>query len=105
MFIIHLLYYFAGLIPLTGTTLSNTFKWFIKVQVDPLFFDDNMEMIESTLSSYRFILFGWEAIIYNQYNVLVVNSKYIYEFLSNTIFFIKKKHCYIVKHKKCYSRF
>ncbi|EFN82872.1 nuclear pore complex protein Nup133 isoform X2 [Harpegnathos saltator] len=68
------IHFALGLIPLTGTSLSNTFKWFVKVQIDPLFYDDDMEMIESTLSSYRFILSGWEAIIYNQYNVLVVNT-------------------------------
>lgn len=94
-----MLYYFAGIIPLTGTTLSNTFKWFLKVELGPLstIYVD-IEMIESTLSSYRFILSGWEAIIYDQYSVLVVNSEYIYEFLSNTIFLVRKLlYCQILK--------
>ncbi|KAG6799905.1 nuclear pore complex protein [Apis mellifera caucasica] len=59
-----------GLIQLSGTTLANTFKWFIPIKIDPISYHNDAE---STLVSYRFILCGWEAIIYNQYKVLVVN--------------------------------
>ncbi|XP_043529238.1 nuclear pore complex protein Nup133 [Frieseomelitta varia] len=59
-----------GLIQLSGTTLANTFKWFIPVKIDSISYHNDAE---STLVSYRFILCGWEAIIYNQYEVLVVN--------------------------------
>ncbi|XP_012233561.2 nuclear pore complex protein Nup133 [Linepithema humile] len=60
-----------GLLPLAGTTLSNAFKWFIPIKIDPLLFFHND--IESTLVSYHFVLCGWEAIVYNRHNVLVVN--------------------------------
>ncbi|OAD54862.1 hypothetical protein WN48_06062 [Eufriesea mexicana] len=59
-----------GLIQLSGTTLINTFKWFIPVKIDSISYHND---IESTLISYHFILCSWEAIIYNQYEVLVVN--------------------------------
>ena len=60
------------MIQLSGTTLANTFKWFIPVKIDSISYHSDAE---STLVSYRFILCGWEAIIYNQYEVLVVNCK------------------------------
>ncbi|XP_050469604.1 nuclear pore complex protein Nup133 [Bombus huntii] len=59
-----------GLIQLSGITLANTFKWFIPVKIDSISYHND---VESTLVSYHFILHGWEAIIYNQYEVLVVN--------------------------------
>ncbi|CAL7941715.1 unnamed protein product [Xylocopa violacea] len=59
-----------GMIQLLGTTLANTFKWFIPVKINSISYHNDAE---STLVSYRFILCGWEAIIYNQYEVLVVN--------------------------------
>lgn len=60
------------MIQLSGTTLANTFKWFIPIKIDPISYHNDAE---STLVSYRFILCGWEAIIYNQYKVLIVNCK------------------------------
>lgn len=60
------------MIQLSGITLANTFKWFIPVKIDSISYHND---VESTLVSYHFILHGWEAIIYNQYEVLVVNCK------------------------------
>lgn len=60
-----------GLIQLSGTTLANTFKWFIPIKTKSMLVYHND--IELALVSYRFILCGWEAIIYNQYEVYVVN--------------------------------
>ncbi|KYQ46946.1 hypothetical protein ALC60_14035 [Trachymyrmex zeteki] len=65
------IHFALGLLPLVGTTLSNSFKWFIPVKIDPIFYHND---IESRLVSYHFILCGWEAIIYNRHNVLVVNT-------------------------------
>ncbi|XP_034193341.1 nuclear pore complex protein Nup133 [Osmia lignaria lignaria] len=65
-----LIHFALGLIQLSGTTLAHTFKWFIPVKIDLLFYQND---IESILVSYRFILCGWEAIIYNKTDVLVVN--------------------------------
>jgi len=65
------IHFALGLLPLVGTTLSNSFKWFIPIKMDPLLYRDD---IESTLASYHFILCGWEAIIYNRHNVLVINT-------------------------------
>ncbi|KAG7207192.1 hypothetical protein KM043_008877 [Ampulex compressa] len=64
------IHFALGSIQLSGVTLGNSFKWFIPVKIGPLLYHDDAE---STLVSYRFILCGWEAIIYNHYNVLVVN--------------------------------
>ncbi|KMQ88267.1 nuclear pore complex protein nup133 [Lasius niger] len=66
------IHFALGLLPLIDTTLSYSFKWFIPVKIDPLLFYHND--IESTLVSYHFVLCGWEAIIYNQHNVLVINT-------------------------------
>ena len=63
-------YVALGLISLSSTTLANTFKWFIPVEIGLILNDDN---VESNLARHRFILCGWEAIIYNQYNVYVVD--------------------------------
>ncbi|KAG5319781.1 NU133 protein, partial [Acromyrmex heyeri] len=65
------IHFALGLLPLVGTTLANSFKWFIPVKIDPIFYHND---IESRLVSYHFILCGWEAIIYNRHNVLVVNT-------------------------------
>ncbi|KYM94728.1 hypothetical protein ALC62_14709 [Cyphomyrmex costatus] len=65
------IHFALGLLPLVGTTLSNSFKWFIPVKIDPIFYHND---IESWLASYHFILCGWEAIIYSRDNVLVVNT-------------------------------
>jgi nuclear pore complex protein Nup133 len=65
------IHFALGLLPLVGTTMSNSFKWFIPIKMDPLLYRDD---IESTLASYHFILCGWEAIIYNRHNVLVINT-------------------------------
>ncbi|CAK9828636.1 Nuclear pore complex protein Nup133 [Anthophora retusa] len=59
-----------GLIELSGTTLATSFKWFIPVKIDIIFYHNDAE---STLVPYRFILCGWEAIIYNQHKILVVD--------------------------------
>ncbi|GAB1864344.1 Nuclear pore complex protein Nup133 [Camponotus japonicus] len=66
------IHFALGLLPLTDTTLSNSFKWFIPIKIGPLLFyhDD----IESMLASYHFVLCSWEAIIYNQHDVLVINT-------------------------------
>lgn len=69
------IHFAIGLISLCGTTLTNTFKWFIPIKIDSLmrvYHDD----IESAILSYRFMLSGWQAIIYNRHSVLVANSKY-----------------------------
>lgn len=42
----------------------------------PMMYDMHHEEIESIVLSYRFILSGWEAIVYNHQNVIVVNSEY-----------------------------
>ncbi|KAL6440868.1 hypothetical protein ACFW04_003354 [Cataglyphis niger] len=65
------IHFALGLLPLIDTTLSNSFKWFIPIKIGPLFYHDD---IESMLVSYHFILCSWEAIIYNQHNVLVINT-------------------------------
>lgn len=59
-----------GLIELSSTVLANTVKWFVPVESDVIFFDP---CIESMLVSYRFILCGWEAIVYSDSDVFVVN--------------------------------
>ncbi|XP_053999157.1 nuclear pore complex protein Nup133 [Hylaeus anthracinus] len=59
-----------GLMQLSSTTLANTFKWFIPIKLDLIIFSG---CPESSLVPYRFILCGWEAIIYNESLVLVVN--------------------------------
>lgn len=64
--------FYKGLIPFNGQTLSNQFKWFIPVKIGPMM---QFKNLESTILSFRFILFGWEAIVYNQTHVVVVNSK------------------------------
>ncbi|EZA47610.1 hypothetical protein DMN91_012410 [Ooceraea biroi] len=65
------IHFALGLLPLVGTTLSSSFKWFIPIKIDPLLYRDD---IESTLASYHFTLCGWEAVIYNRHSVLVVNT-------------------------------
>ncbi|XP_036140660.1 nuclear pore complex protein Nup133 isoform X2 [Monomorium pharaonis] len=65
------IHFALGLLPLIGTKLSNFFKWFIPIKVDPIFYHND---IESRLASYHFVLCGWEAVIYNRHNVLVVNT-------------------------------
>lgn len=67
--------YITGLISLSSTTLANTFKWFIPVEIGLILNDEN---VESNLARHRFILCGWEAIIYNQYNVYVVDCKFYF---------------------------
>ncbi|XP_046481627.1 nuclear pore complex protein Nup133 isoform X1 [Neodiprion pinetum] len=64
------IHFAIGLIPLVDTKLTNTLKWFIPLKIGPLRYRDD---IESTILSYRFILSGWEAIIYNQQTVLIAN--------------------------------
>ncbi|KAI4497473.1 hypothetical protein M0802_007484 [Mischocyttarus mexicanus] len=65
------IYFALGLIPLFGASMGNSFKWFIPVKFDYIVFP-NVD-IETILLSYRFILCGWEAIIYDQCDVIVVN--------------------------------
>lgn len=60
-----------GLLPLDGTTLTSTFKWFTQVKID--YFTFQSENVYS-LSEFRFILSGWEAIIYDSSMLLVVNT-------------------------------
>ncbi|XP_034943346.1 nuclear pore complex protein Nup133 [Chelonus insularis] len=59
-----------GLLPLTGTSLTNSFKWFIPIKIGPFLHQDD---VDTVISSFRFILSGWEAIIYNFSTVLTVN--------------------------------
>lgn len=66
------IHFALGLLPLVGTTLSNSFKWFIPIRINVILFNHNDA--ESLLASYRFILCGWEAIIYDQHDVIVVNT-------------------------------
>ncbi|KAL2713004.1 nuclear pore complex protein Nup133 [Vespula squamosa] len=65
------IYFALGLIPLSITSMANSFKWFIPVKFDYILFYH--VDIETILLSHRFILCGWEAIIYDQFNVIVVN--------------------------------
>ncbi|KAL7299771.1 hypothetical protein TKK_0007518 [Trichogramma kaykai] len=65
-----------GLLPLNGTTLTNSFKWFVPVKVGSIYYGDD---IESTIHSYRFIISGWEIIVYNKHNVHVVSNLSEYE--------------------------
>ncbi|XP_015587429.1 nuclear pore complex protein Nup133 isoform X2 [Cephus cinctus] len=70
--ILERLYFALGLIPLSGTMLSNMFKWFIPIQIGYYYMiHDNTEPISQP---YRFILSGWEAIIYDRNSVIVVNT-------------------------------
>lgn len=65
-------FHFAiGLLPLNATVLDNTFKWFTPVKIGPFIYTDDIDTI---ISSFRFILTGWEAIVYNNCTVLVVNT-------------------------------
>ncbi|XP_076393571.1 nuclear pore complex protein Nup133 isoform X2 [Megachile rotundata] len=60
-----------GSIQLSGTTLARDFKWFLPLKENsPIFYQSD---VESFLVTYRFILCGWEAIVYNRRDVLVVN--------------------------------
>ncbi|XP_063979261.1 nuclear pore complex protein Nup133 [Diachasmimorpha longicaudata] len=65
------IHFALGLLPLNGTSLTNSFKWFLQLKVGPLRHQDDTE---TAISSFRFILSGWEAIVYNSYTVLVVNT-------------------------------
>lgn len=65
------IHFALGLLPLNGTSLTSSFKWFIQLKVGPL---RHQEDPETAISSFRFILSGWEAIIYNSHTVLVVNT-------------------------------
>lgn len=64
--------YIAGLLQLSSTTLANTFKWFIQIKKNPAF---TFGYSESLLVSEHIILCGWEVIIYNDYNAVIVNCK------------------------------
>ncbi|XP_012274831.1 nuclear pore complex protein Nup133 [Orussus abietinus] len=64
------IHFAIGLFPLSGTNVKNAFRWFIPVKIGPFMYHEDTE---SMILSYRFILSGWEAIIYNQHSVLVVN--------------------------------
>ncbi|OXU23558.1 hypothetical protein TSAR_013208 [Trichomalopsis sarcophagae] len=70
------IHFAVGLIPLSGTTLTNSFKWFIPIKVGPIFHNEDMESI---IHSYRFILSGWEIIVYNHHDVIVVSNLSEYE--------------------------
>ncbi|XP_076243006.1 nuclear pore complex protein Nup133 [Calliopsis andreniformis] len=59
-----------GLISLSSTTLANTFKWFIPIEYKCVFYN---EYVELNLVSYRFILCGGEAIVYDKDDIFVVN--------------------------------
>ncbi|XP_076632615.1 nuclear pore complex protein Nup133 isoform X2 [Colletes latitarsis] len=59
-----------GLLPLTSTTLGNTFKWFIPIKFDLIIFGG---CTNSNLFSQRIMFTGWEAIIYDDHDILVVN--------------------------------
>nr|XP_033334871.1 nuclear pore complex protein Nup133 [Megalopta genalis]XP_033334872.1 nuclear pore complex protein Nup133 [Megalopta genalis]XP_033334873.1 nuclear pore complex protein Nup133 [Megalopta genalis] len=61
------IYLAIGLIQLSSTTLANTFKWFVPIKKD-LF-----GCPESSLATERLILYGREAIVYDDYNVIVIN--------------------------------
>ena len=63
-----------GLVPLSRTSLSSAFKWFTRVKICLLMSKINNEGIESRILSFRFILSGWEAIVYNHESVIVVNT-------------------------------
>ncbi|KAK0083764.1 hypothetical protein PV325_008252 [Microctonus aethiopoides] len=64
------IHFAIGLLPLNGTSLTNSFKWFVPVKIGPLLKDE----IDYAISSHRFIISGWEAIVYNPQTVLVVNT-------------------------------
>ncbi|XP_008544817.1 nuclear pore complex protein Nup133 [Microplitis demolitor] len=59
-----------GLLQLNSTTLVTPFKWFMPIKLGPMLYQDN---VDSTINSFRFILSGWEAIVYNYCTVLVIN--------------------------------
>lgn len=61
-----------GSIHLRGTSLKNQFSWFIPIKLGSFYHKDE---VESLILSYRFILAGWEIIVFNEQNVLVVSSK------------------------------
>ncbi|KAK0162590.1 hypothetical protein PV327_006357 [Microctonus hyperodae] len=65
-----------GLLPLNGTSLTNSFKWFMPVRIGPLLYQDD---IDYAISSHHFIISGWEAIVYNPETVLIVNTMNEYE--------------------------
>ncbi|XP_051164575.1 nuclear pore complex protein Nup133 [Leptopilina boulardi] len=62
-----------GFVPLNGTTLGNAFKWFMPVKLGYFIYNENPVCLDIVLS-YRFILSGWEAIIYNEHNVIIINT-------------------------------
>ena len=61
-----------GLIPLVGNSLSSSFKWFISTKLGPVFV---YQEAVASLFIYRFIISGWEIIIFEKNEVLVVSSK------------------------------
>lgn len=65
------IHFAIGFISLSGTSLANAFKWFMPVKLGHLMYHEDTEAV---ILSYRFILSGWEAIIYNQHNVLIINT-------------------------------
>jgi hypothetical protein len=73
------IHFAVGLIPLTGTHLTNTFKWFIPIKIGPVYYNENTEC---TIHSYHFILSGWEIIVYNEHNIIVISSKFFAYFYS-----------------------
>ncbi|XP_043261312.1 nuclear pore complex protein Nup133 isoform X2 [Colletes gigas] len=64
------IHFALGLLPLTSTTLGNTFNWFIPIKIDLFLFGP---CTDSNLVSYRFMFSGWEAIMYDDHYVFVVN--------------------------------
>lgn len=70
----------VGLLPLSGVTLTSTFKWFIPIKTGPMF---SFNEVETVIHSFHFIISGWEIILYDDHDVIVVSSKFDYHLANN----------------------
>ncbi|KAJ8683493.1 hypothetical protein QAD02_019285 [Eretmocerus hayati] len=70
------IHFAVGLLPLSGTSLTNSFKWFLSIKVDSVFYNDD---IESIIRSYHFVFAGWEVIVYNQHHIIIISNLSEYE--------------------------
>ncbi|XP_014219795.1 nuclear pore complex protein Nup133 [Copidosoma floridanum] len=71
------IHFAVGLIPLSNAQISNSFKWFIPLKINNAGF--NKDSIESAIKSYRFIISGWDIIIYDKHNVIIISNLSEYE--------------------------
>ncbi|XP_058801780.1 nuclear pore complex protein Nup133 isoform X2 [Phymastichus coffea] len=70
------LHFAVGLLPLSGTALTTSFKWFIPIKTGPVY---AMNEVETFIHSFHFIMSGWEIIMYDDHDVIVISNLSEYE--------------------------